>query len=95
MPSIPHENTAALLTFYDEIGVVKAERTCLKAEFMTQTELVMWAEDQFYGAGDELLAQWQAAYALRSNSQHWQAILASAEGEQAAWRARGTPLPGT
>ena len=88
-------NTSGLLSFYSDQGVAHAERTCVAVVSFSEDEIAFRAEDRFYGEEGALMAHWQAGYVLQRDAADWRAILASAEGEAAAWRARGTPLPGT
>jgi len=93
-PETFQQNTIRLLDFYQAQGVANAKRRCLKAEFLTETEITLQVHDCFNDHAGKRLAEWSAAYMLKEIDQSWRAILASAEGESQAWAARGTPLPG-
>lgn len=88
-------NTSRLLEFYADQNVAHAQRRCLKTLPLGATEMAIYTEDTFLDGKGEILAGWQSGYVLQLRGDGWRAVLASADGEALAWRARGTPLPGT
>lgn len=86
-----HAHCTSLMDFYRQQGVARPE-----GELLTATELFpgvaearmayrMWDKD------DALIAEWEHVYILR-NSDGWRVSLTIADGEMAAWTARGAQL---
>lgn len=85
-------NTERLLDFYRQQAVARAVRR-LEAVFpMGDGQAAIRVEDQMLDAQDAPITGWTASYCLVKTDQGWRACLASADGELAAWAARGTPL---
>ncbi|MDJ0921092.1 MAG: hypothetical protein QNI84_08180 [Henriciella sp.] len=85
-------NTTNLLDFYRRQKVDRAERVLLEASPMGKRATTMRVEDRMLTPGGDLIATWQASYVLQKLSGAWRAVSAVADGETAAWAARGTPL---
>ncbi len=85
-------NTEKLLSFYRAQGVAKAERALLGHMAMAEDIASIEVEDRMVDASGALIAGWKAAYVLQRIDGDWRAIMAVADGETAAWAARGTPL---
>ena len=87
-----NQNTENLLGFYRRIGVAKATRELIDALPMGQGTAAITVTDKMLDTNGHVIATWQAAYVLRQYNEVWLAIMANADGEVAAWKARGTPL---
>lgn len=87
-------NTGGLLDFYKREGVAKAERGVLSCLAMNDDTAAMRVCDAMLDGDGNTIVTWEAAYTLRKTDEGWRAILAAADGELAAWAARGTPLGG-
>jgi len=86
------KNTEALLGFYKREGVARADRKLISCMRMGEATAAMTVEDNMLDdAGGEIVS-WQAAYVLQQIGGKWRAVSAVADGESAAWAARGTPL---
>jgi len=87
------DNGVKLLDFYRRQGVARPEGRLLScAELFPGVAEARMAYRLFDAAGAEIVA-WEHVYMLRK-ADHWRAVLAVADGEIAAWAARGTPLGG-
>ena len=87
-----NRNTEALLGFYRKVGVASARRHLFDVFSMGQGMVAISTADQMLDASGAQITDWQASYVLRQRGPSWLAIAANANGELAAWRARGTPL---
>ncbi len=85
-------NTRSLLSFYRKQGVVRAERILIDAMAMNEDNASMRVEDRMVDEDGAVIVSWQAAYVLTRTRKGWRAVLAAADGEMDAWKARGTPL---
>ena len=85
-------NTEFLLDFYKRQGVSRADRKVLSCMAMNADTACMTVQDQMLDAAEQEIVGWQAAYVLQHVDNNWRAVCAVADGEAAAWRARGTPL---
>ncbi|MEO0549410.1 MAG: hypothetical protein AAFZ91_05780 [Pseudomonadota bacterium] len=86
------KNTENLLAFYRRQDVDRADRKLLEAFEMGDATAAMRVEDQMLTPDGDLIATWQASYMLQKQADGWRAVSAVADGELAAWAARGTPL---
>lgn len=87
-------NTDMLLSFYEVQGVTRVNRRVVSAMQMTDQAASMLVSDEMLNASGEVLAAWEAAYTLQRIDGSYRAVMAAADGEVAAWAARGTPLGG-
>ncbi|MEO1100352.1 MAG: hypothetical protein AAFW65_00750 [Pseudomonadota bacterium] len=85
-------NTRSLLSFYSKQGVARAERTLVEAMAMNEDNASMRVEDRMVREDGAVIVSWEAAYVLTRTRKGWRAVLAAADGEMDAWKARGTPL---
>ena len=85
-------NTAGLLGFYERQGVARAERRLIEVLAMSENGVAITVADRMLDAGGGEIVSWKAAYLLQGLQQGWRAAVAFADGEIAAWAARGTPL---
>ena len=87
-------NTKRLLDFYKSQQVFQVERVVTDLMPLSETAVSLKVSDRMSAADGTEIATWQAAYVLQKRDQSWRAIAAIADGEVAAWAARGTPLGG-
>ena len=85
-------NVEPLLRFYDRQGVVRIERDLDQGLRLNSLTASMKVSDRMYDAQGRQIVSWEAGYTLRSQGEDWYAVLGVADGESAAWAARGTPL---
>ena len=86
------KNTELLLGFYKREGVTRVERELTGVMAMNGETASITVADAMFDIDGNTVVAWDAAYVLHRIGGSWKAILALAEGELAAWRARGTPL---
>ena len=87
-----NKNTEGLLRFYRKVGIARANRKLVDVLQMGQGTASITVIDEMVDAGGAQIVTWQAAYVLRNYKGVWLAVMANADGETAAWEARGTPL---
>ncbi|MEM1389456.1 MAG: hypothetical protein AAGG45_00110 [Pseudomonadota bacterium] len=87
-----NQNTEALLGFYRKVGVAGARRNLFDVFSMGQGTVAISAADEMLDASGQVITSWQSSYVLRQHGSSWLAVMANANGELAAWSARGTPL---
>ncbi|WP_044256622.1 hypothetical protein [Rhodopirellula sp. SWK7] len=85
------DHCATLMDFYRKQGVVRPE-----GEVLSQTELFPDVAEarvayRMLGEESELIAEWEHVYILR-RTDRWRVSLTIADGEMAAWAARGAEL---
>lgn len=85
-------NTEKLLGFYKRQGVASVEREVLSHYVMGENAVAMTVADKMRNSAGNVLAGWQAAYVMQRTESVWRAVAAIADGEVAAWAARGTPF---
>jgi len=85
-------NTQALCAFYAAQGVVRADKTILDVQPQFDGVALARTGDRLSDATGKTVAEWEHVYMLRREDAGWKAFLAIADGELAAWEARGTPL---
>ena len=91
-PATFTRNTAMLLGFYQRQGVARVVRRVTGAFEMNAEAVAMTVADEMQDESGAVIVGWEAAYVLQRIGGKWQAAVASADGETAAWAARGTPL---
>ncbi len=85
------DHCATLMDFYRKQGVVRPVGEILaQAELFPNVAEVRVAY-RMLGKGDELIAGWEHVYVLR-RTDRWRVSLTIADGEMAAWAARGAQL---
>ncbi|MEX6505381.1 hypothetical protein [Jiella sp. M17.18] len=85
------DHCASLLDFYREQGIVRPEGQLLSACELFPDVAEARMAYRMKGDGDELIAGWEHVYILR-RSDRWRVSLTIADGEMAAWAARGAQL---
>jgi ketosteroid isomerase-like protein len=88
------KNTNALLGFYKRHHVDRAVRHVAEILPMNDETVAMTVSDKMLDPDGAEIVAWQAAYVLQRIKGDWKAVMALADGEVAAWAARGTPLGG-
>lgn len=88
------KNTGLLLGFYQAHNVTRVERRVVDLLKMSPEAVSMTVQDRMLDADGSEIAAWQAAYIVQRVDGTWKAVAAVADGEVAAWAARGTPLGG-
>lgn len=85
------DHCVTLMDFYRKQGVVRPVGEVLaRAELFPGVAEVRVAY-RMLGEGDELIAGWEHVYILR-RTDRWRVSLTIADGEMAAWAARGAQL---
>jgi hypothetical protein len=87
-------NTEKLCAFYDRQGVAEAHKAVLRAEELFLGLWLVRTADRMTDSEGAEIARWEHAYLLAESEAGLQAMVALADGEVAAWEARGTP-PGS
>lgn len=85
-------NTNGLLDFYRDQSVDSAERTLIASFPLGDAGASIRVADRMLDPDGNEIVSWQVAYTLARLEGGWRAVLAAADGEIAAWAARGTPL---
>lgn len=85
------DHCVTLMDFYRKQGVVQPV-----GKFLSSAELFPNVAEarmayRMLGEGDELIAEWEHVYILR-RTDCWRVSLTIADGEMAAWAARGAQL---
>jgi len=83
---------ATLMEFYHRQGVVRPCGELLLASELFPNVAQARMAYRMLGEGDELVAQWEHVYILRRSDDRWRISLTIADGEMAAWAARGAQL---
>ena len=91
-PAPFNRNTSALLEFYKRQNVKTAVRTLREHMMLDAHTASITVADNMRDSSDVEIVSWQAAYVLQRIDGAWRAAVALADGEVAAWAARGTPL---
>ena len=86
------KNTTALCEFYKRQGVSRAQKTVLSTDEHYDDVVIVRTKDELFGEDDSLIVQWEHVYLIRRLEGEWRVLVAVADGEVAAWTARGTPL---
>lgn len=82
------DHCVTLMDFYRRQGVVRLEGELVSATELFPNVAQASMAYRMWGAGDELIARWEHVYILR-RSDRWRVSLTIADGEMAAWTARG------
>ena len=82
------DHCVTLLEFYRREGVVQPLGDLLSASELFPDVAQARMAYRMLGEGDELIAAWEHVYILR-RSDRWRISLTIADGEMAAWAARG------
>lgn len=85
-------NTHALCAFYARQGVVQARKRIVSVQRLAAAAASVVTADTLSDAAGEPVAEWEHGYLVRSHNGRLTAFAAVADGEVAAWSARGTPL---
>ena len=85
------EHCVTLMDFYRRQGVVRPEGELLSATELFPNVAQARMAYRMRGEGDELVAQWEHVYILRRGDR-WRVSLTIADGEMAAWTAKGAQL---
>ena len=85
------QHCAGLMDFYRDQGVVRPEGELLSASELFPGVAEARMAYRMMGEGDALVAQWEHVYILR-RSDRWRVSLTIADGEMAAWAAKGVGL---
>ncbi|MGI6245686.1 MAG: hypothetical protein ACOYJQ_07950 [Pseudochelatococcus sp.] len=80
-----------LMDFYRQQGVVRPEGELLSATELFPNVAQARVAYRMCGEGGGLVAEWEHVYILR-RSDHWRVSLTIADGEMAAWTAKGAQL---
>ena len=82
------DHCATLMDFYRRQGVVRPEGELLSATKLFPNVAQARMAYRMRGKGNELIAEWEHVYILRRGDR-WRVSLTIADGEMAAWAARG------
>ncbi|NDV86345.1 hypothetical protein GTW51_06485 [Aurantimonas aggregata] len=85
------DHCVTLMEFYRQQGVVHPLGDLLSASELFPDVAQARMAYRMQGEGDELIAAWEHVYILR-RSDRWRISLTIADGEMAAWAARGAQL---
>jgi len=85
------DHCVKLMAFYRQQGVVQPEGELLSAAELFPNVAQARMAYRMRGEGDELVAEWEHVYILR-RSDCWRVSLTIADGEMAAWAAKGAQL---
>ena len=85
------DHCVTLMDFYRRQGVVRPVGQLLSASELFPNVAEARIAYRMEGAGDELIAAWEHVYIMR-RSDLWRVSLTIADGEMAAWTARGVQL---
>ena len=82
------DHLVMLMDFYRRQGVVRPEGELLSADELFPGVVQARMAYRMLGDGDDLIAAWNHVYILR-RTDRWRVSLTIADGEMAAWAARG------
>jgi len=85
------DHCAGLMDFYRQQGVVRPEGELRSASLLFPDVAQACMAYRMLGEGEELIAAWDHVYILR-RSDRWRVSLTIADGEMAAWTAKGASL---
>ena len=85
------DHCVTLMGFYRQQGVVRPEGELLSATELFPNVAQARMAYRMQGEGDKLVAEWEHVYILR-RSDRWRVSLTIADGEMAAWSAKGAQL---
>ncbi|MCG6204697.1 DUF4440 domain-containing protein [Rhodopseudomonas sp. HC1] len=86
------EHCVMLMEFYRLQGVVRPEGSLLSATELFPNVAQARIAYRMLGEGGQPVAAWEHVYILRRNDDHWRVSLTIADGEMAAWAAKGVGL---
>ena len=82
------DHCVTLMDFYRRQGVVRPEGELLSADELFPDVAQARMAYRMHGAGEQLVAEWEHVYILRRTNR-WRVSLTIADGEMAAWAAKG------
>ena len=82
------EHLVTLMDFYRRQGVIRPDGELLSADELFPDVVQARMAYRMLGEGDDLVAAWDHVYILR-RTDRWRVSLTIADGEMAAWAARG------
>lgn len=85
-------NLVRLCAFYDSQGLARAEKSVIGFVTLTETTAAVRTRDRLYDAPGALIAEWEHAYLMSATADGLKVAAALPDGENRAWRERGTPL---
>lgn len=85
------DHCVTLMQFYRAQGVMRSVGKLVSAAELFPNVVEARMAYQMLGADDALIAEWDHVYILRK-SDRWRVSLTIADGEMAAWAARGASL---
>ena len=85
------DHCVTLMDFYCRQGVVRPEGELLSATELFPNVAQARMAYRMLGKGNELVAEWEHVYILRRGDR-WRVSLTIADGELAAWAAKGAQL---
>lgn len=85
------DHCASLMAFYRSQGVVRPEGELLSCAELFPDVVEARMAYRMLGADNEMVAAWEHVYILR-RTDRWRVSLTIADGEMAAWAARGAGL---
>jgi hypothetical protein len=85
------EHCARLMAFYRAQGVARPEGKLLSAEQLFPDVAEARMAYRMHGADGDIVAAWEHVYILR-RTDRWRVSLTIADGEMAAWAAKGVSL---
>ena len=83
-----HAHLVTLMDFYRQQSVVRPEGELLSADELFPGVVQARMAYRMIGEGGDLVAEWDHVYILR-RTDRWRVSLTIADGEMAAWAARG------
>lgn len=83
-----HEHLVTLMDFYRRQGVIRPEGELLSSYELFPGVVQARMSYRMLGEGGDLIAAWDHIYILR-RTDRWRVSLTIADGEMAAWAARG------
>jgi len=89
------DNGAQLLAFYRAQGVSRPEGELVGCERLHDGVVLTRMRYRLFDMSGAQVVEWEHDYILRRTGEGWRAAFAVADGEIAAWAARGTPMQGT
>ena len=85
------DHCVTLMNFYRQQGVTRPEGELLSTSELFPNVAEARVAYRMWGEGDTLIAEWEHVYILR-NKDRWRVSLTIADGEMAAWQAKGVQL---
>lgn len=85
------DHCVTLMDFYRKQGVLRPEGELLAATELFPNVAQARVAYRMHAHGDDLIAEWEHVYILRRGDR-WRVSLTIADGEMAAWAAKGAQL---